>query len=353
MNRNPGSMLSAARSLPRLWLAATFFLGCSASGPAMRVDPDAAMPTPADLGVAATYHLIPDTGQTTSYTNTAGEDSDYLINPQAFVDHSDGTVSESITGLLWQKLDGGELTFEAAQSYVKALSLGGKTGWRLPTAAEALQLLNHDANNPAIDTRFFPASGAEYYWTSDTLAGDASRIWVTNVGGGLGPHPKSETLSAGGTHRFHVRAVHGNPTPAASFLDNGNGTVTDRTSGLVWQQGDSGPLSWDAGLRYAEGLSLAGFEDWRMPNVKELQSLVALGQTTTPKLDTAVFPGAQATAYWSSTTLKQGGSSSSAWVTEFGVNATSNPPRNQPGIVSYDQKAMLYPVRCVRGPLTP
>lgn len=317
----------------------------------MNPEPDAGMPIDNDLAMTATYHLIPDTGQTTSYTNTPGEDADYLLNPPLYVDKGDGTISESVTGLLWQKVDAGEMTFDAAQAYVKTLSLGGKTGWRLPTPQEAVQLLHYDANNPALDTKFFPASSAEYYWTSDTLVGDASRVWVTNVGGGLGPHPKNETLSAGGTHRFHVRAVYGAVTPIRSFVDGGNGTVTDLTSGLVWQQADSGALSWDAGLRYAEGLSLAGFDDWRMPNTKELQSLSELSKTTTPQINKTFFPAAQATAYWTSTTLKQGGSSGSAWVVEFGSNATSNPPRNQPGIVSYDLKTMQYPVRCVRGPL--
>lgn len=352
MKRNLCSMYVGMFSARVLTLVGTLLGGCSGSGnTATMIEVDAAMPPSFDMGMIASFHLIPDTGQTTSYTNTPGEDSDYLINPQQFVDKGDGTVSESVTGLLWQKVDGGEMTFESAQAYVKSLSLGGKTGWRLPTPQEAIQLLNHDANNPALDTKFFPASAAEYYWTSDTQVGDATRVWVTNVGGGLGPHPKTETISAGGTHRFHVRAVYGSITPGHSFVDGGNGTITDVTSGLVWQQADSGVLTWDAGLRYAEGLSLAGFDDWRMPNVKELQSLSELGQTTTPQISKTFFPAAKAMAYWSSTTLKQGGSTTSAWVVEFGVNTTSNPPRGQPGIVSYDLKTLQYPVRCVRGPV--
>lgn len=352
MNANLCSHAPRMRPLGFVSLVSILLLGCSGSGnSATVVEPDAASPSPADMTTGAVYHLVPDTGQTTSHTNTPGEDSDYLINPQQFLDLGDGTISESVTGLLWQKVDGGEMTFESAQAYAKGLNLGGKTGWRLPTPQEALQLLNHEVNNPAIDTKYFPASAAEYYWTSDTQVGDATRVWVTNVGGGLGPHPKNETLSAGGTHRFHVRAVYGSVTLTHSFVDNGNGTVTDLTSGLVWQQADSGPLTWDAGLRYAEGLVLAGLDDWRMPNVKELQTLSELGQTSTPQINKSVFPSAQAIAYWASTTLKQGTNTTSAWVVEFGVNATSNPPRNQPGIVSYDLKTMKYPVRGVRGPL--
>lgn len=352
MKRKHGSFVCLPLLHGALSLLGMLSTGCSASSPtALMPAVDAAMDRPADLGMAASYRWIPDTGQTTSYTSTAGEDADYLINPQQLVDRGDGTVSESVTQLLWQKIDGGEMTFEAAQAYVNTLTLAARTGWRLPTPQEALQLFHYDANNPALDGKVFPASSAEYYFTSDTLIGDSARVWVTNVGGGLGPHPKSETISAGGTHRFHVRAVYGVVTPAHSFVDHGDGTVIDQTSGLMWQQADSGLLTWDAALGYAERLSLAGFEDWRMPTVKELQSLSELSQTTTPQIQQRFFPSAQASAYWSSTTLKQGGSTSSAWVVEFGVNASANPPRNQPGIVSYDLKTKLFPVRCVRGPI--
>jgi hypothetical protein len=61
--------------------------------------------------------LIPDTGQTTSYTSTYGEDSDYIINPPSYTDNGDGTITDKTTGLMWQKTDGGEMSFTLAAGY--------------------------------------------------------------------------------------------------------------------------------------------------------------------------------------------------------------------------------------------
>jgi hypothetical protein len=50
---------------------------------------------------------LPDTGQTTSYTNTPGEDADYNINPPFYLNNGNGTITDTITGLMWQQVDGG------------------------------------------------------------------------------------------------------------------------------------------------------------------------------------------------------------------------------------------------------
>ena len=76
---------------------------------------------------------LSDTGQSGSFTSTPGEDSDSAINPQSFTDNGDGTITDNITGLMWQKVDGGEMTFENAATYCSSLILGGKDDWRLPT----------------------------------------------------------------------------------------------------------------------------------------------------------------------------------------------------------------------------
>jgi len=61
---------------------------------------------------------LPDTGQTTSYTTTQGEDSDYTINPPSYTDNSDGTVTDNVTSLMWQKEDDNTTRiWEAAISY--------------------------------------------------------------------------------------------------------------------------------------------------------------------------------------------------------------------------------------------
>ena len=91
--------------------------------------------------------------------------------------------------------------------------------------------------NPALNTAYFATSEAQYWWAANEQIGDATKAWAVNVGGGIGPHPKSETISAGGTKRFHVRCVRGAADGMGPDLtNNGDGTVTDRHSGLMWQQ---------------------------------------------------------------------------------------------------------------------
>ena len=85
------------------------------------------------------------------------------------------------------------------------------------------------------------------------------------------------------------------------FVDNRDGTVTDTCTGLMWQKdtGNAGnPLNWCSSLAYCKDLELAGHDDWRLPNVRELQSIVDYGREE-PAID-PVF-SAFSTWYWSST----------------------------------------------------
>ena len=79
-----------------------------------------------------------------------------------------------------------------------------------------------------------------------------------------------------GGARQRVLCVRGNPAYGKNaFVDNGDGTVTDRATGLMWMKADSGrPMNWQDALAYAENLRLAGFDDWRLPDAKELHGIV-------------------------------------------------------------------------------
>lgn len=106
-------------------------------------------------------------------------------------------------------------------------------------------------------------------------------------------------------------------TQSEQFLDNGDGTVTDAKTGLMWMQcslgqvfrdgGCSGGASiytWQQALRAAQTLNLAGgwagYVDWRVPNIKELGSLVE-AQCYSPAIDLDLFPDTPSGTYWSST----------------------------------------------------
>ncbi|MBU4055376.1 MAG: DUF1566 domain-containing protein, partial [Proteobacteria bacterium] len=63
-------------------------------------------------------------------------------------------------------------------------------------------------------------------------------------------------------------------TAYAELVDNGDGTVTDTETGLMWQKDEAGAMSWQNALTHCETMDLAGYDDWRLPNRNELQSIV-------------------------------------------------------------------------------
>ena len=289
--------------------------------------------------VTKTMSLLPDTGQNLSYTTTFGEDNDYNINVPSYTNNGNGTITDNITGLMWQQVDGGEMTIENATTYCDNLVLGGFSDWRLPSPMESFSILNHQNNNPAMNTTFFTASLAEYWWTNTYQAGDNTKVWCTNAGGGIGNHPKSETISAGGIKKFHVRAVRNSSIPtiiANHFTDNGNGTITDNFTQLIWQKNpNTTAQTWDSALAYTENISLASATDWRLPNIKELQSLND-ESVANPSVNAAFFSAIGVHNYWSATSLPNQTTKAWYWNTQF-------------GITTYDTKTNTNYVICVKG----
>ena len=88
----------------------------------------------------------------------------------------------------------------------------------------------------------------------------------------------------------------------AEFKDNGDGTVIDTATGFIWQQSDDVTLrNWKDALSYCEKLKLAGYSNWKLPNIRELETLIDRTRTY-PALDPA-FDIHSNTSYWSSTPL--------------------------------------------------
>lgn len=122
----------------------------------------------------------------------------------------------------------------------------------------------------------------------------------------------------------------------AELVHNSDGkAVTDTKTGLMWQKGEAGAMTWLEALTYSENLQLSGYTDWRLPNRNELQSLVDYSEYS-PSIDSAAFPGALSSCYWSSTTLAS--NSDEAWYVDF-----------SDGGVYYDNKSATLYVRAVRG----
>ena len=132
------------------------------------------------------------------------------------------------------------------------------------------------------------------------------------------------------------------------YTDNGDGTVTDNATGLMWQKctvGLSGEdcatgtattqASWTAALATCNDLSLAGHTDWKLPNINELESIINR-QYVNPAIDRTTFPNTQSGNYWSSSTYV--GSQSIAWLVNFYSGNTSVNGKTNSGLLA----------RCVR-----
>jgi hypothetical protein len=129
------------------------------------------------------------------------------------------------------------------------------------------------------------------------------------------------------------------PPATHNYTDNGNGTITDGLTGLMWQKQDDGiKKDWATAGTYCSGLALGGYSTWRLPSVDELTSIVVSG--TAPTINMTYFPSPQFTgyqAYWSSTT--DAGATTNAFVVSFSG-----------GFVAESDKTDIYShyVRCVR-----
>ncbi|MDX1958500.1 MAG: DUF1566 domain-containing protein [Leptospiraceae bacterium] len=306
-----------------------------------------------------TYSYPPlKTGQTTSYE--AGDDGATQLGVErSYTDNGDGTVTDNATGLFWQKcLKGQGVTdcsgspadqaWSGSANYCSELSLAGKT-WRLPSPFELESLIVYNNNDPTIDINFFPNAGRGNYFSSHEYGpfSDYS-VWSVNfLTGELGAVAK--TFS-------YVRCVSGQVKPVSTFKDNDNETVTDLSTGLVWQKcnlGESGqecqngvasPIRLSIALTSCSELTLAG-KTWRLPNAIELSSIVDKSFVTSPSIKSTFFKKTISNFYWGST-LAHSSYANKVWVINFSSGYSMK-------IFSYEPNYAYYPlnyVRCVSGP---
>ncbi|WP_417271707.1 DUF1566 domain-containing protein [Celeribacter sp.] len=274
-----------------------------------------------------------------------GQDAQYSHTRASYTDQGDSTVLDNNTALVWQKTPTEDrLQYEDALGYCSALELGGRTDWRLPSIKELYSLADNRGElltpeegepTPYIDTSVFDFSYPEgqmafagQYWSSTLYvkgpvqngrnqaafgfnfadghikAYGTGRDFYTGaaVSGGL-------TGEDGQTPGNFVRCVSGDEGVYGvnAFTDNGDGTVTDTATGLMWQQSDNGERrEWADALAYCEALELAGYDDWRLPNSKTLQSIVDYDRTSFPAIDESVFTifeEGETLDFWTSTTF--------------------------------------------------
>jgi len=237
-----------------------------------------------------------------------GQDANYIGDKLVYTDNGDGTLSDAITGLTWQRVQTDERLSQAgAAQACDALELAGYDDWRLPSIQElfsiadvsglpgtaffingAFDLRYADPNGQYVDGMPFDLAGQSWSATSRL---DEEQAYIYNFFNG-------DLRSYSTQENFFYRCVRGAAYGHNDLRDNGDGTLTDAASGLVWQQADSlYALNWGAALAYCENLDVAGFSDWRLPDIKELSSIAfAVAENG---LFTSSAPDAH---YWSATT---------------------------------------------------
>jgi hypothetical protein len=304
-------------------------------------------------------YIIVDTGQIRCYNNYTetpypkantgffGQDAQYNGNQPAYKDNGDGTVTDLNTGLMWTRDPGSKKTYEQGAANASACRVGGYRDWRLPTIKELYSLIlftgtdphpgsiNPNGQNPFIDTKIFkfqygkPSMGdriidSQYatctLYGSTTMDGNKTMFGVNFADGRIKGYPIGRVH--GREKTFYVMYVRGNTDYGKNdFEDSFDGTVTDKATGLMWMKVDSGKLkagkmNWQRALEWAENLEYAGYSDWRLPNAKELQSIVDYLRSPDVTKSAAIDPIFETTSitnecgqvdypcYWTGTTHK-------------------------------------------------
>lgn len=265
--------------------------------------------------VSGKYSIV-DTNQSDCYDSDTGAkvnctgkgyDADYAGNQPAYTKNADGTVTDGVTGLTWtqspdingdgQVNSSDKKTQSESVSYCENLSLGGYGDWRLPDIKTLYSLMDFTGVDPSgysgSDTSglvvFIPDAFEKAF--GDMTAGErlidgqyattSIYVYYTNLGNG-----QSETMFGvnfvdgrikgypTGNKTYYVHCVRGNEEYGKnSFSDNGDDTVSDTATGLMWQKKDFQSQNFDDALAVCESASTGGHSDWRLPNIKELHSI--------------------------------------------------------------------------------
>jgi len=308
-----------------------------------------------ETGLIGEYQIV-DTGQFRYFNNFEvitkpetghaffGQDAQYQGNQASYTDNDDGTITDNITKLVWQK-SFEAMTYQEALMKLETFTLANQTDWRLPTIKEAYSLIMFsgvDASNPDmtqvpssaipfVDTQYFDfeyASNGDRVIDSQlmsstiykgrTMGGDQTVFGVNLADGRIKGYPlfnRNDNTDA----KYTVRFVRGNKAYGQNNLqESDHDTILDLATGLEWQKSDSKiPMNWQSALAWAQQKNkenYLGFSDWRVPNAKELQSILDYSLSPSTSDSAAISPLFKVTEindeegnksypfYWTSTT---------------------------------------------------
>ncbi len=339
------------------WIGVSLFLGVISVRAEYTAD--------TTLGNQPISYPVVDTGQTKCFNATGreitcptegnsffGQDAQFDGHQPSYIDNGDGTVTDNVSGLIWQQspdsngdntIDSDDkFSYAAAQTYCQNLTLAGHTDWQLPAIKSLYSLIIFSGLDPSgyngtdtsslipfIDTAHFEFgygdTGADeriidaQFASSTLYVADSNMMFGVNFadgrikGYGLGPVHNQKTF-----YVLCVREVY--DYGSNDFGDNGDGTISDMATGLMWSQDDSGVgLNWEDALAWVQtknSENYLGYADWRLPNVKELQSVVDYSRSPDTTSSGAIDPLFNVTTltnedgeidypfFWSSTTHK-------------------------------------------------
>lgn len=294
------------------------------------------------------------TGQTKCYDDIheidcPGIDEDYYGQDVQYVDKClqisykvNGKKPEEIvidnnTKLEWQRTVSSEVfNWNEAKIYCDDLDYDGYTDWRLPSESELLTLVHFEKTDPAIDTKYFPDTPSENFHSSNINVSNTALSWGVNF-----KHGESEYHIDINEKSSYVRCVRGPLLPVHIFKESvieGQAVVEDLTTGRMWiKQHDGRNYYWADALKYCEDMEYAGYTDWRLPTVNEMESLIVRTKYN-PASDFEMY---DCFTFWSSTSAFLGEEanawSGEAWLMDF-----------YGGSVGFLSKTAGAAIRCVR-----
>ncbi len=181
---------------------------------------------------------------------------------------------------------------------VNNISLCGASDWRVPDISELYSIRDFSNNNNSptsfVDMAYFPNKSTSDYWSATPVPTTSTVLYYARYMGASDWHASTDEA-------MFVRLVRGgqNLSSSSRFTLNGNETVTDNKTALIWMRNIVTITHWQDALNIAENYSFAGKDDWRLPNLKELFSIVDTSRQT-PAINTSVFPATASDRFWTS-----------------------------------------------------
>lgn len=262
-------------------------------------------------------------------TEATSTEGDSVVTTGRFLDNGDGTVTDTITDLMWLKDVNcvASMEWQAALDMVKNLNADplslnckeltatGYDDWALPNRNELRSLISYSVDLPALATDFPTESIQPYYWTSTSVASHPKLAYDIYMGTGA----LSMSNKTAKRHMWPVRPVHGRIDrprepdktqtqelkaehyllrpignrininwPDKRFTDYGNGTVIDNLTGLMWLKDASclGKYNWEDAFLITRRLNLnplrteckdysATYDNWQIPDIDMLDELLS------------------------------------------------------------------------------